>query len=43
MFAIIGVCANISEREGKAGSIKAAVKGIDPGTAERIVEGIRKG
>ena len=31
------------ERESKAGSIKAAVQGIDPATAERIVEGIRRG
>ena len=31
------------EKQGKAGSIKAAVEGIDPTTAERIIEGIRKG
>ena len=31
------------EKQGKAGSIKAAVEGIEPRTAERIVEGIRKG
>ena len=31
------------EREGKAGSIKAAVQGIDPKTAERIVEAVRRG
>ena len=31
------------EREGKAGSIKAAVEGIDPETAERIVEAPLRG
>jgi Effector Associated Constant Component 1 len=31
------------EREGKAGSIKAAVQGIDPETAERIVEATLRG
>ncbi len=30
------------EQEGKAGSIKAAVEGIDPETAERIVKAIQK-
>ncbi len=30
------------EQESKAGSIKAAVQGIDPKTAERIVEAIRR-
>ncbi len=30
------------EQESKAGSIKAAVEGIDPATAERIVKAIRK-
>jgi hypothetical protein len=31
------------ERDGKTGSLKAAVSGIDPNVAERIVEMIRKG
>ena len=31
------------ERDGKSGSIKAAVEGIDPETAERIVEAILGG
>lgn len=31
------------EKQGKAGSVKAAVEGIDPATAERIVEAVRRG